>query len=398
VIPFARTAAAGLTAVVALLLAGCGGGSHSVTPPGSTAASSGERVPQIVASPTPTPTPTPTPAPVLYVSGTDRVSAFPLTASGSTPPDRTFFVHAFQTDGITGIEAAADGTVDVLQDYRNSSAAPDCRVVKFPATANGDAAKINQLECNTNPIPGTIPAVRGRGIARGPSGEIDVLDTLSPTGGAQQGDYVQRTNFSASPPYSTGSIGPFGTVNTHHGIAEGTGGHIFISSSSAGDPIVYAGSASTAGCSATATGAATIDNYAPGASGNPPPLHTFTIVGRTAAGAVALASDNTTLYVATCDLNGLLWIDKISTSGSSGPIHPLQSIGPFGQNDVTALAVDGAGNLYAGLTATGASGNNHVRVYAANAGNGKPAPLRILQNPVPPGANHRITGLAVIGP
>jgi hypothetical protein len=389
VIPFARTAAAGFTAVIALVLAGCGGGSHSVTPPGPMTASSGERAPETMVS---------TPAPVLYVSGTDRVSAFPLTASGSTPPDRTFFVHAFQTDGITGIEAAADGTVDVLQDYRDSSAAPDCRVVKFPATANGDAAKINQLECNTNPIPGTIPAVRGRGIARGPSGEIDVLDTLSPTGGAQQGDYVQRTNFGASPPYNTGYIGSFGTVNTHHGIAEGTGGHIFISSSSTGDPIVYAGSSSTTPCSAAPTGAATIDNYNPTASGGAAPQHTFTIVGRAAAGAIALGPDNATLYVATCDLSGLLFVDTVTTTGASGAIHPTQSIGPFGQNDVTALAVDGASNLYIGLTATDGSGNNHVRVYAMNAGTGKPVPLRILQNPVPPGTNHRITGLAVIGP
>ena len=391
---FARTAAAGFAATIAVLLAGCGGGGQSATPAGPTAASEGKQLsPSAMVA---TPTPSPTPSPTLYVSGTDRVNAFPLTASGNTLPDRTIFPHPNQTDGITGIATATDFTLDILQDYRNPSNAPDCRVVQEYPNTNGVGPKKNQLECNTNPIPGTIPAVRGRGIARGTSGEIDILDTLSPQGGPQTGDYVQRTNFSASPPYNTGYIGVLpGAAGTHHGIAEGVGGHIFISSSSAGDPIVYAGSASTTGCSPSATGAATIDNYAPGAVNPSGPLHTFTIVGRTAAGAVALGPDNATLYVATCDLNGLLFVDAVTTPGASGPRNPTQSLGPFTNYDVTALAVDAAGNLYVGLTANDGSGTNHVRVYAMNAGSGKPPPLRILDNPVPPGTNHRITGLAI---
>jgi hypothetical protein len=339
----------------------------------------------------------PTPAPgTLYVAGTDRVSAFDIAANGNATPSRTIFPHPNQTDGITGIATAADATLDILQDFQNSAPASDCRVVQEGPTTNGTGPKLNQLECNTNPIPSVVTSARGRGIARGPNFEIDILDSLQ--GPGQTGDYVQRTNFNAASPYNTGYIGPLngaGAVGTHHGIAEGVGGHIFISSSSAGAPIVTAGSASTAGCSSSATGVATIDNYAPGAPNNAAPLHTFTITGRTAAGAVALGPDNTTLYVATCDATGQLWVDTVQTAGTAGPVSPTQSIGPFGNNSVTALAVDAQGELYMGLTATDGSGTNHVRVYQMNAGNGKPTPLRILQNPIPATANQKITGLAV---
>jgi hypothetical protein len=344
---------------------------------------------------TPPVTPPPTPAPgTLYVSGTDRVNAFDIAANGNASPIRTIFPFPNQTDGITGIATAADATLDILQDYVNPASAHDCRVVKESPTANGGGSGLNQLECNTNPIPSAgVSDVRGRGVARGPNFEIDILDSLQ---GGQLGDYVQRTNFNSAPPYNIGFIGPLnGAAGTHHGIAEDAGGHIFISSSSAGAPIVYAGNASTAGCSPSATGAATIDNYAPGAPSNAAPLHTFTIVGRTAAGAIALSPDNATLYVATCDTSGQLFVDSVMTPGTSGAVHPIQSIGPFGNNNVAALAVDAQGELYMGLTANDGSGQNHVRVYELNAGSGKPAPLRILQNPIPVTANQRITGLAI---
>jgi hypothetical protein len=367
--------------VTAAFFAGCGhGGSGTSTLPGMQNPSGLDRARQgAIAGP----------ADTLYVSGNDRVSAFALSASGSTPPDRTIFPHEFQQDGVTGIATAADATLGILQDYQNSIPAPDCRVVQESSTANGTGPKLNQLECNTD---GGRPGVRGRAIARGANFEIDILDSLS---GTQVGDFVERTNFSEAPPFNTGSIGPLpGAAGTHHGIAVASGGHIYISSSSAAAPIVYSGSASTAGCSSSASGAATIDNYAPNAPSNASPVHTFTIVGRTAAGAMALSPDNTTLNVATCDLNGLLWIDRVATSGASGPVHPTRSIGPLQQNSVTALAVDAQGNLYVGLTATDFN-TNDVRVYAPTAGSGKPTPLRILQNPVPTGSNNRITGLAI---
>ena len=147
--------------------------------------------------------------------------------------------------------------------------------------------------------------------------------------------------------------------------------------------------------SSTQYGAAQIDNFLPAADRSTPPTHTFTLSGRVSAGALALSANNT-LYVATKDGSGNAYVDGVPAN-SIGSVTPGTSIGPMGQNDVTALAVDAQGNVYVGLTASasapgGAASATHVRVYAAGA-TGKATPVRILQNPVPSG--QPITGLAI---
>lgn len=125
--------------MLALLLAGCGGGGALSSLPGG---NSGTRSPQYQAPTTP----------VLYVASQDRVNAFAITARGTTPPDRTIFVHSNQTDRNASITAFIDGTLDVLQTYYPASGpSPKCRIVVESATANGTAAALNpNWDCSAN--------------------------------------------------------------------------------------------------------------------------------------------------------------------------------------------------------------------------------------------------------
>jgi hypothetical protein len=363
------------------------------------------------------PTPQPSASPTLYVSGTERVVSFPLTAAGSPAPVRTLFVHRLQQDGIVGIATNADTTLDVLQDFRNSSGGPstpsapgnwpDCRVIVYPATASGDAAAMNQFSCFHSAVgPGQpIGGVRGLGIARGVSGAVDYLEAAlpatspPPSPSPQPGDYVQRSN-------ESGSDNGLLTISTpsakvHNGMAEGAGGHIYVSYSVPFGTPIPAGSGNGQ-CTAGATSKAAVDNYAVGVTGNALPVKTITINGRVSAGALAtypVADQSRRLYVATCDANAFSWVDEMLPEFSSGATSPNKSIGPFTDASVTALAVDAQGNIYVGLTnnPVSSSSGNAVRVYGPNFQNGSKLPMRSIDNPLPLPSfgNQKITGLAI---
>jgi hypothetical protein len=371
-------------AAVAALLSGCGGGGSrlsSLLPNGSSRSAMD----------------TTNPNDTLFVSNGGGVSAFPLTASGAASPTATFEVHPDQTGSIVGVEAAASGSIEVLQSFQNQTAGyNDCRIVEVPENSNGSAVKTNQYDCNG--ITANGPVYRGRAIARGPNGEIDSLYTSNGV------DEILRLTFPVgTTAQSAVSFQASGTAK-HNAMYEGAGGHMYVSSGSANDPIVIGASASTTGCSASATGAATVDNYSPATN---TPGHTFTINGRSTAGVLAIAPDNNTLYVATCTTAantavpaGSLLLDEVTTQGANGAISAVGSIGPFGNQNITALAVDGQGNLYVGLSANDTSGTTNVRVYAPSAFTAgttptKPTPIRILQNPVPVVSGAKIVALAV---
>jgi len=365
-------------------------------------------------APSPTPSPVVSPSPTLYVSGTDRVAAFPLAAAGSPAPVRTLFVHRLQQDGIVGIATNADTTLDVLQDFRNSPTGPgtptaagnwpDCRVVVYPMTASGDAAALHQFSCFNSLVgPGqAIAGVRGLGIARGVSGAVDYLEaalpSASPSPSPQPGDYVQRSNEVGS---NNGLLRISSTARVHNGLAEAVGGHIFVSYSIGFGTPIPSGSSSNA-CVAGATTLAAFDNYAVGVVGNTSPVKTITINGRVSAGALAtypVADQSRRLYVATCDANAFSWVDEMLPEFSNGATSPNKSIGPFTDASVTALAVDAQGNIYVGLSNNPVSGSsgNAVRVYGPNFTNGSKLPMRSIENPlpIPPFGNQKITGLAI---
>lgn len=154
-----RSLRAGMLTLVGLLLAGCGHGSMHALPPASSAA----RSPQYLAPSTP----------VLYVASQDRVEAYAITARGSTPPDRTIFVHANQVARNVSITSFVDGTLDVAQTYYPSSGPnPKCRVVVKSATADGNDASLTPTwDCSAY---GDAAAAFGVATNFG-NGGIDVL-------------------------------------------------------------------------------------------------------------------------------------------------------------------------------------------------------------------------------
>ncbi len=324
------------------------------------------------------------PGDTLYVSDATEVNAFAIDATNSTAPTRTITPHINQSGlSIAGIATDASGQLEILQ---NRSAHADCRIVIDPSSANGTSAAAGQFACNTAASGSSgYVVVTGIAITRDPIG-VSYLESVNDA--TQYGDFVQRANTDTSPA-GTASTGPTdnggsdgssiialsGPLSSHHGIVEGVGGHVYVSS--------------------TQYGAARIDNFLAAAHGSTPPTHTFTLSGRVSAGALALASDNT-LYVATTDGSGNAYVDSLPAS-SVGAGAPTTSIGPIGQSSITALTVDAQGNIYVALTANasapgGAASATHVRVYAAGA-SGKATPVRILQDPVPIGQS--ITGLAI---
>jgi virginiamycin B lyase len=369
-----------------LLLAGCGGGGISrIVPTGAQQVAGLERVPGDAESGSADAT--------LFVSSSTSVYAYPVGASGPASGAAIFTPDATPAGSIVGIATSTDDNVEILQSYQNKTAGlGDCRIVEEPGNASGAATPpTNILDCEHNASNEAAVLMRGRAIARGPGGEFDAIATDN-----SDGDIIIRANFTPAAAQQSSYFYLPGPGGASHGIAEGSGGHIYVSSSSAGAPIVTGGNASTTGCSAGAPGNATIINIAPGAS---TALHTMTINGRTAAGAMALAPNQTTMYVATCDTAGELLLDEIATPGANGPTAPVATIGPFGAQSITALIVDNNGNVYVGLSAVGTAGTTNIRVYPPSAFSStvptKPTPLRILNNPLPVASGAKITSMAL---
>jgi len=362
------------------------------------------------------------PSPILYVSGNDRVVAFPLAASGAATPLRTLFVHRLQQDGIVGIATNSDTSLDVLQNFRNSPTGPgtpnaagnypDCRVVIYPATASGDAAAMNQFSCFHSAVgPGTaIGGVRGLGIARAPSplGAIDYLEAAlppaSPSPGPTPGDFVQRSNESGAD-HGLLAVASPSPVKYHNGMAENITGNVFVSYSLPFFVPIPSGSSSNSCVATPPTATAAVDEFAPAAIGTPGPIATIVINGRVTAGALAtypVSDPFKRIYVATCDSNANSWVDELLTGNlSSGTtvLSPSRSIGPFTNASVTALAVDAQGNIYVGLSdnPVTASTGTAVRVYGPNFVSGSKVPLHSIEGPlvIPANGNQRITGLAI---
>jgi streptogramin lyase len=294
----------------------------------------------------------------LYVSGTGVVNAFALGSSGTATPIRSLWPHPNQTDAIDGVAVASDATLNILQDYQ--AVAPgsvaDCRVVVESSTTNGTGPRQNQFTCNVG------GAAHGISIARDPNG----IAYLENVGGV---DYVARNNSALHQTELDQSLLRLATAG-HNGIAVGYRGRVFVSSNRG----LY--------------GLAQIETYAPSLA-----KKVFAIIERVSAGALALAPDNTTLYVATSDAIGQRFVDRVTAVPATGDtVRSTQAIGPWPNFIVTALAVDQESRLYVGLSAVDGS-SSHIRVYAPDAGSGKPASLYVLQNPVPP--PQQITAIAV---
>ncbi len=109
-------------------------------------------------------------------------------------------------------------------------------------------------------------------------------------------------------------------------------------------------------------------------------------------GPIAVAPDKTIYIVVKSQTGGIAdeTIDAI-TGCTSGTATVSRTIGPFGNQYISALAVDNEGELYVAMNLLTNAPPATVRVYASFA-NGKPTPLRII---TPSPQTNYIRGLAI---
>jgi hypothetical protein len=341
-----------LVAILALALAGCGGGRVLSLPPAGTG--TGQAAPQARQAAA-----TVAGGPTLYVAGQDRVAAFALGASGYATAQRTisgFYrasarVEFYELNRLAAIGTTADGTLYTIIDTRSGHDFFDCAIEVFGPTADGKAP------ARTPYCDGSIPAA----IVGRPSGAIDFLSASYETD-----DQVARIQ--ANGARLVRAVLP-GFI-THFGMAEDAAANAYVTAINPNRVDEY-----------TTTGV--VLTSAPARS----------IAMRAQPGAIALSPDGT-IYVAITIPSAVYgvstnFVDAFAAGGTS----VAREIGPF-PNQIGALAVDSAGELFVGINAPDSV--TKVKVFAPNA-TGSATPLRVLQNPLPPTGPAGVYGAAIVG-
>jgi len=330
------------TVAIFALLAGCAGsGSRSSLP--AVATNGGDRSPQSA------------PLGTLYVAQVATVIAYPLGANGPTSPARTITPHPNQTQVIEGVATSADGTLDILEDYFVTPSSPSsyCRVVVESATASGSPAAIGTHLCDPTDFG------QGEGIAANTGGGYDVLFTDTTSGQ----DVLRRFGSDGGSTINTLVLNFFPFI-----LGTDRGGHDYLTATglirqykaTTTDPTVF------------------VDTLLAGGAGT----------AQIWAIAVSPGSDRT-VYVAAGPLAGGQNIYAFAPDSGT----PTRTIGPFPNNDVSAMAVDSQGSLYVGLNPIVGGVGSFIRVYDS-AATGKATPTRQIY---PSPAETWIEGLA-IGP
>jgi hypothetical protein len=300
--------------LLALAFAGCGGGGgHSVLPAASTAADA-QRTTQAVNAITP----------VVYVSGQGSVYAYPLTATNSDPPAKVLGSEYVAADGtaIGGIATDRKGTLYVLvNDGSLTAGGPSCKILQYDASAVTGTTPQLAYRCAPDVFYAT-------GIASGPNGEIDVLDTIDNMG--QTGFQVERF-FPGSSTYATSRL-KLQAQKPYSALGAGANGNIFV------------------GYDAVGANSAHVDKYAALATGSTAPTQGVDVAGYTNLHSISSG-------------RGYVWIMAGSTSGAFAGVlammqttpmlaTPLQAGGNGGYpaTRFSASAVDTSGNLYVGET------------------------------------------------
>lgn len=328
-------------------LAGCGGGHTSSAPAVPGSASQGTaRAPLSI----------PADGELFVASGSgspnDTVYAYPaMFTSGNAPTaDRSVSPHSLRSNTtISGLAAQSDGTLDILQSYVVGSTGHCQITIEGPTASGGSAAALANIDCGQ----------ASDAIAFDPVGGGFVVATYDFNSSPQHA-YVLRYSKSgtllATPVTRDGYfIASLATDRGGHIYAEDGGGHIIKYKSDGGD-------------------AAPVGGFDAGA-----------------AGPIAVAPD-LTLYAAGTDSSMNTIVNVFTPADYTGSGTPSRTYGPFNDQTITALAVSASGELYVAMSPK-SFGSNRVRVYAADAATGKPAPVRILQNPDP--TNNLIRGLAI---
>jgi hypothetical protein len=288
--------------------------------------------------------PAPAPSGTLYVGNGAVVNAFPLSANGTTPPQRslTALLGPDYSGGRTYMVAGPTATTTDVRLFvvRVGGATPQagyCSIAAEDANANGSTGWLFELPCQAN---------EGVVVARGAGPSLDVA------------------SFAASGVTVTRQFSSFGTLSSGAQYSQ-------FATDAAGTMYFSLGPR--------------IDEFPANATSLSSPIRSATVPVGVAISGLAAASDGT-VYALTVTTNpDYTRFDTVWVIGP-GQTSPSQSIGPFNESSdiVGALAVDSADELYVGLSNPG-TGTTKVNVYAPGA-SGTPAPIRTIVNPVSPGS------------
>jgi len=329
------------------ILAGCGGGAHSVPSDGRTAATlqgGAQKTTSTLKDGT------------LYYATTSTVYALPLNAKGNAAATRSITPHPEQQGITTAVATNADGTLDVQQNYFDDTG-EHCRVDVEPADANGSPASTT-VACDAT------PGTQGDGVARNGFGGFDILYNTP------NSFIVKRFATDGAALQNTLTLGPPGFAGLY--LATDRGGRDYLVNSG-GEIRQYRRHATS------------VDNT----------LEDCTVSAFYGDGPLAVASDKAIYLVVRTegDLANST-IQAITSCPASGPATVSRTIGPFPTTYISAMAVDNAGRLYVGLNAIDGASPSTIAVFDATA-NGAPAPQRTISPN--PGTNF-IRGLATYEP
>jgi hypothetical protein len=333
-------------ATACALLAGCGATSPAAPParpiaaaPALLPAASGESVS----------------TGTLYAAESHVVHAYPLGADGTTAATRSIIPHPNEDQYIQGLAVNGDGTLDILEQYYaggvEAASSGYCRVVVESASADGAARAVGTHLCDAN------PTVATDGIASNTFGGYDVLYY----------DAASRAVLRRFGDDGVSVVSSLAMNTVPQLVATDRAGRDYLVTYDGTNSRIQTYKATTTDYSQTKWDA-TFLGYAFGAT------------------AVSPGADRT-VYVVSGSRGGEI-INVIVPGAST----ISTTIGPFGHNDISAMAVDAQGSLYVAFWPESGPPGSFIRVYASGA-SGKPAPQRVITPS--PTITGTITGLAI---
>jgi hypothetical protein len=331
-----------VTALFSFVLAGCGGGSHSVPAPSHAAAGqqqAGARSTSGLRA-----------SGVLYYADTSNVYALPLNAKGSVTATRTITPHP-ENQGInTGVATNVDGTLDVQQNYFDDTG-EHCRVTVEPADASGSPTASDVL-CDTT------STTQGDGVARNYFGGFDIVYNTP------DAFIVKRFGDDGATPKHTLTEGL-----SFPGFYLGTddGGHDYLADNQ-GEIRIYTRHETSVDA----------------------PIASCTVSAYYGDGPLAV-SENKTIYLMVRGGDTLANSSIQAITGcTSGPATVSRTIGPFPNSYISAMAVDDQGALYVALNSLDGASPSTIAVFDKTA-NGAPVPTRVI---APSPSTNYIRGIA----
>ena len=331
-----------------VILAGCGGGAHSV-PPGARTTESVQSGAQRTTSTLKDGT--------LYYATTSTVYALPLNAKGNATATRSITPHPEQQGITTAVATNADGTLDVQQNYFDDTG-EHCRTDVEPANADGSPASTT-VACDD-----TTPGTQGDGVARNGLGGFDILYNTP------NSFIVKRFAADGASLTNTLTLGP-----------PGFAGLYLDTDRSGGDYLVNSGGE--------------IREYGRHATSVDNTLEDCTVSAYYGDGPLAVSTEKS-IYLVVRTQGDLAnsTIQEITSCPASGPAVVSRTIGPFPTTYISALTVDNAGRLYVGLNAIDGASQSTIAVFDKTA-NGTSAPTRVIS---PNPSTNFIRGLTTYEP